>query len=254
MGARATAGYDVIPVWLNGERADLGYVKEFRMLEGHRVGRELLRDGFAALRQRLPRLTLASIYEDNTRARRLFTRRVPGVATYLPWVQYRTLIIAAMAGPSTGLRVEVRGAVQECIEQYSTRSTQQQLAWREYPGEMFSLQSSGGTAATGLWRRSVMFGGQWIDVTFLHHLMAEHDDADIAIALVRAVAARVHAAGGSYLVIGLPLGHPLLLPLRRAFAPMELRTVLHLLWWPDEEQSPLEMLDGRSCGVEVATL
>lgn len=82
-------------VWWNGEPAFLGYLSQLRRVPELAGGRRLLRQGFEACNaarrnDELP-FDLTSILADNTNARRLLERGLPGLPAYRPFCNFSTL-------------------------------------------------------------------------------------------------------------------------------------------------------------------
>lgn len=97
MGSRS-----VQEVWFDGRPALLGYLGQLRAAPGHRLRRRALVEGYGLARRlraedELP-FDLSAIVADNTPARRLLERGLPGLPVYTPIAGLVTLVLPAGAG------------------------------------------------------------------------------------------------------------------------------------------------------------
>jgi len=92
----AMASRAVRRVWLDGQPVKLGYLAHLRRAGGSRLGLRALARGFELLDERRAsdelRLDLTSIMADNTVARRLLERGLPGLPAYRPRCTFSTLV------------------------------------------------------------------------------------------------------------------------------------------------------------------
>ena len=116
-------------VFVNGQPARLGYLGQLRRNDSAYVGWRPLAKGFAACARthqqgELP-YDLTSIVADNTAARRLLERGLPGLPTYRPLCEFVTLVIPAgrmRRRRSSGHRHMLRGcdellpAIAACLQ------------------------------------------------------------------------------------------------------------------------------------------
>jgi hypothetical protein len=82
--------------YVNGQPTAVGYLGELRLDQNHRSRMSIIRRGYACLRELHAslgvRMYLTSIAADNTVARRLLERGLPGMPTYRPLCEFVTLV------------------------------------------------------------------------------------------------------------------------------------------------------------------
>lgn len=127
MGTRS-----VKEVWADGRPALLGYLGGLRFAPGWRAGRRTLARAYAlvgALRRsdEIP-FDLTSVVADNTPARRLLERGVPGLPRYTPLTELVTLVVRT--GPGPGRRGRPRRGRDVVVEDAETGSHLDAMAER----------------------------------------------------------------------------------------------------------------------------
>jgi len=95
-------------------------------------------------------------------------------------------------------------------------------------------------------------GGR-VETIYLSHFMTEDESPDIAATLVSFAQKQAKKRGCDYMALGLSDRNPLTSALRRTFRHRTYKTVLYLVYWP-EDASEADILDNRPAHPEIAIL
>lgn len=116
-------------IWVNGQPKQVGYLSHLRRSGDGYLSRRLLCDGFAACAatrtaDELP-FDLTTIIADNTPARRLLERGLPGIPIYTPWCELVTCVIPTRRRRRTTTaitgRQDLLPALVACLKRFGTR-------------------------------------------------------------------------------------------------------------------------------------
>ena len=85
------------PAYINGQKQDLGYLRELRFVQGYQGKLRAMREGYAYWRDHMQSGTydLTAILEDNKPARKLLEAGLDGLPTYQPAGGFSTLALKA---------------------------------------------------------------------------------------------------------------------------------------------------------------
>lgn len=271
--------------FVNGVPACVGYLGGLRLAPSVQGRFDIIRRGYAFLRQHCDRIGLESIFTsiaaDNERASRLLERGVPGLPTYAPAGELATLLlrvtrrnirppnIADQTCPATQI---------ECVNA-SMRQFQFAPCWdgSECADREFVIvkdrEHIGACAA--LWdqrqfkqavvthypihlRLLAMMGrlpaiGRPLSQAFVSHLVCPAARPDLLIQLIDRLASRASHANIDMLCIGMDIRDARLKVLQRRYSTRIYRTRLYRVAWEDEG-NPHPPLDGRLVYPEVALL
>jgi hypothetical protein len=96
--------------------------------------------------------------------------------------------------------------------------------------------------------------GTTIHHAYLSHVAVDGDDPEVFLHLLTSALTDAARSGYAFLVAGLAERHPLLKVVRRLGCRLEYRSLLYLVYWPDEANAVPRLDPLRVPHVEVATL
>jgi len=273
------------PMYINGQREDIGYLGQLRV-DHHYRGRFLVLRGFRLLRELhddgRTRSYVTTIIEGNAEAEGVLVHRARGVMpryrrlgtlvtlaleTYRPYKPYRAHraydVLSFLqkeaptrqffpAGDYHGdfVAIERNGEIAGAAALWDQRAYKQTII-HDYSRAMRVARPLYNAFASLTGRATLPPRGTALQSAYGSFFCVANDDAEVARDLIRALLAEAHARGLTHLLLGFSDADPLL-PVARTFRHVAYPAGIYTVGWDDGDIH--DRLDKRPPHLELATL